>query len=185
MLHLTGRERTLAISMTAVVAAWAVYGFAVKPAQDRIRTLERVIPEKQSELAEVRAKSAEYTALREEFESIQARITRQDPAFELLPFLESLIEQHKLAGHVLTMRQDALQPQPGYTETSVTIDLRGVSLRQLVNFLDAVENSGVVAQIGSLHVQKNRSETTLLDSTLQICSPRLTHNAVAAGSLRP
>ena len=182
MVNLTRREKKLGIGVAVVVAAWAVYGFAIRPAQDRIRTLERIIPQKQRELAEVQAKSAEYVALREEFEDIQTRIAAQDPAFELLPFLESLIERHQLAGHVLTMEQDALPPQPGYAETTVTIDLEGVSLGQLVGLLDAIEGSEVVAQIASLHIQKDQANGALLDSTLQINSPRLHENAVAAGS---
>jgi type II secretory pathway component PulM len=185
MVNLTRREKKLGIGVTAVVVVWAVYGLAIEPAQDRIRLLERIIPQKQNELVEVQAKSAEYAALRSEFEDIQARIAQQDPAFELLPFLESLVERHRLGEHVVTMEQDPLQPQEGYAETSVTIDLKGVSLSQLVDFLNAIESSPVVAQVGSLHIRKDLTDEGTLASTMQIVSPRLMQTSGAGDSPRP
>ncbi len=185
MIHLTKRERKLGIGMAAFVAVWAVYGFAVKPTQDRIRTLERIIPEKQSELEQVRDKSAEYVTLRREFETIQAQIAEQDPTFQLLPFVETLVEQHNLTEHLGVMKQDPVQSQPGYTETSVTIDLTGISLAQLVRFLQAVQDSEVVAQVGTLHIRKDRAQEGMLASTMQIVSPRLAANTVAANSSKP
>jgi hypothetical protein len=169
--------------MGVVVFVWALYGFAIRPTQDRIRSLERIIPEKQDELEQIRDKSAEYVALRNEFESIQARIADQDPTFELLPYLEKLVEQHDLTKHLDGMKKDPVPAQPGYAETSVTIDLKGISLTQLVRFLDAVEGSEVVAQIGSLHIRKDSAGEGRLASTLQIVSPRPASKTVAAGSL--
>jgi Tfp pilus assembly protein PilO len=183
MTHLTRRERRLGIGATAVIVVWAFYGFAIRPTQDRIGSLERIIPEKQSELEQVRDKSAEYAALRREFENIQVRIAEQDPTFQLLPFLETLIERHHLTERLGGMKQDPVQSQPGYIETSVTIDLTGISLAQLVRFLDAVEESEVVARIGSLHLRNDRTGEGTLASTLQIVSPRPAPNAVAAGTL--
>ncbi len=165
--------------MAAVIVVWALYGFAVKPAQERIHTLERIIPEKQSELEQLRSRSAEYLALQQEFESIQARIADQDPEFELLPFLEALIEQHQLTERG-SMKQDATPSQQGYAETSVTIELKDVSLAQIVRFLADVERSHVVAQVGTLHIRKDPTHENMLASTVQIVSPRPAAGAVAA-----
>jgi hypothetical protein len=179
MIQLTRRERRLGIVMTAVATVLALYGFAIEPMRDRIETLQRIIPEKQGELREIQASSAEYIALRRARESVEARIGAQDSDFQLLPFLESLIEQHRLTRQVVTMERDALPAQSGYSETIVKIGFEGITLRQLVAFLEAVETSGVIAQIGSLHVRKDAKNETRLISILHIHSPQIGRDAIA------
>ncbi len=119
------------------------------------------------------ATSAEYTALQDEFQTLRARMAAQDPNFHLSTFIETMIDRHKLAGHVTTMQEDTRQPQPDYSETVVTIELQDVTLRQLVDLLTAVETSEAVIQIGSLHIRKDVANEALLDSTVGIFSPRL------------
>lgn len=171
--------------MIAVGVVWALYGFVVEPMQDRIRTLQRIIPEKQSESREVQAASTRYIALRQEVENMQRRMAEQDSDFQLLPFLEALIEQHQLTPYVVTMERDTGPSQPGYSETLVEIGLEGIALRPLVRFLEAVETSRVLAQVGSLYIRKDPENTTRLNSTIQIHSPRLAPNAVAADRAQP
>jgi UTP-glucose-1-phosphate uridylyltransferase len=185
MIQLTRRERRLGIGMIAVGAVWSLYGFVIQPVRDRIDTLRRIIPEKQNELREVQTLSDTYVSLRQEIETMQNRMADQDSDFQLLPFLEALIEQHQLTPYVVTMKRDTLPSQPGYSETLVEIGLEGIALKQLVNFLEAVETSGVLAQVGTLHIRKDAGDRMLLSSTIQIHSPRLSHNAVAADLPQP
>lgn len=180
MIHLNRREKRLAIGMAAVVAVWAIYGYGIRPTQERIATLERVIPERQSELEQLRDMSDKYSALQRRFEATRTRLAQQNPTFELLPFLETLIERHKLTAHVHGMKQDLpVESRGPYAETSVAINLEGISLAQLVRFLEAVDTAEVVAQIGSLHVHKSRTNEGTLASNIQIVSPRLAGPAVA------
>lgn len=185
MIHLNRREKRLAIGMAVVVAVWAVYGYAIRPTQERIATLERVIPEKQSELEQLRDMSDKYIVLQRRFEAIRTRLVQQDPTFELLPFLENLIERHELTVHLQGMKQDlSVESRAPYAETSVAIDLEGISLAQLVRFLEALDTADIVAQIGSLHIHKSRTNEGTLASKIQIVSPRLAPNAVAADHTR-
>jgi type II secretory pathway component PulM len=172
MIQITARERLLSIGLTAVLAAGAVWAMAVRPARERIRTLERVIPERQAQVHELADRAAEYIALRDQFQELRAKMDSQDPGFELLPFLEAMIERHKLAGHVTTMQQNLLQPRPDHSEIVVTIELQDIALRQLVQFLAAVETADAVIQVGSLHVRRDATNEALVDSTIGIYSPR-------------
>ena len=180
MVQITSRERQLSIVLAIVAAVWTLYAFAIKPAQSRIRTLERVIPEKQTQLRDLQVLGNEYVAIRSEFQGLRTRMASQEPGFQLLPFLEAMIERHKLAGHVIAMQQNVLQPQPDYSEVVVTIELQDVSLKQLVDFLTAVECSEAVIQVGSLHIRTDRVNEAVLDSTVGVYSPRLD---AAAGQL--
>ena len=113
----------MAIGMVAVGIVWALYGFVIEPTRNRIETLQRLIPEKQDELRSIQVRSAEYLALRRANEDLEARIGRQDADFQLLPFLESLIEQHQLTENLITMEPETLPAQHGYSETVVEICL--------------------------------------------------------------
>jgi len=180
MIQLTRRERRLGIGMLAVGAVWSLYGFVIQPMRDRIDTLERIIPEKRSELHQVRDLSNTYLTLQRQIEATEARMAAQDSDFQLLPFLEALLEQHELTSYVATMKRDTVPAQPGYSETVVEIGLEGITLNQLVRFLEAVEKSGVLAQVGTLHVHKAAEGAARLNSTIQIHSPRVNRNTVAA-----
>ena len=173
MMQITRRERLLSVGLAAAIAVWALYALAIKPARSRIRTLQRVIPEKRAQLLEMQARSQEYVALQERFRTLRAKMASQERDFQLLPYLEAMIERHKLAGNVVTMQGDILRPQGDHAEVVVTIELQDVSLRQLVDFLTAVEASEAVIQVGSLHIRKDATNEMLLDSTVGIYSPKL------------
>jgi type II secretory pathway component PulM len=181
MMQMTSRERRLSVGLVAAAAAWALYALAVGPARDRVRTLERIIPEKQAQLQELQAQSARYTALRNDLAQRRASLVPPSPDFQLLPFLETLIERHTLARHVAKMEPDTRQPQPDDSGVVVTIELHGVSLKQLVDFLSDVETSESVVRVGTLHIRKDRNNEALLDSTVGIHSPKPGPPALASG----
>jgi len=180
MIQLTRRERTLAIGLAAVIGVWGLYALAIQPTLNRIQTLRRIVPEKQKELEALQAAGADYLSLTSKFEQLRARMASQQGDFQPLPFLEAMIERHKLAGHVVGMQQDVLQPRPDYSEVVVGIELQDVSLAQLIEFLAAVETSEAVAQVGSLHIRRDRAREGLLDSTVSISCPRLHRDASEA-----
>jgi type II secretory pathway component PulM len=179
MMQISKRERWLAIGLTVAVALWALYALAIRPACDRLRVLGRVVPARQAQLQDLQAKIAQYTALRDEFAQARAQMTAQEPDFDITRFLEGMIDQHKLARHVVTMSPDTVQPRPDYSETVVTIELHDISLKELVYFLTDVESSASLARIGALHIRTDPKSETQLDSTVGICSPKLGPSALA------
>ena len=181
MVRLNKRERSLAVGMVLTVAVWLVYVGAVAPVRERIRNLQRIIPEKQDELRSLQAESATYLAKRDAFESLRARVAAQDPNFQLPSYLETLVEKQGLGKNVVTMTPNTLQLQADYAETIVAIELEAVSLRQLVNLLVATEASEVVAAVGTLHIYRSTDDPRLLNATVEIRSPQPS-NAVAARS---
>ena len=77
------------------------------------------------------------------------------------------------------MNPDTVQPQPDYAETVVTIELHDISLKELIDFLRDVESSASLARVGTLHIRKDPQSETQLDSTVEICSPKLGQPALA------
>jgi len=179
MIRLTRREKLLAGGLVIFTAAWSIFTVGVKPALARIETLNRVISQKQQELEKLHARSEEYIFLRNSLDNLRTMVTSQQKAFELLPFLESLIEECGLAKNVSTMKQQVLPIDSNYSETIVEVRLESLSLDCLVNFLLRIESSQVLARTRSLYIKRNATNKDLLDSVVEIHNVKLTQSWTA------
>ncbi len=180
MVRLTKREQRFAIVMAAVVAVWGIYGLAIRPARQRIATLERIIPEKEQELAQIQEQSREYRALHREFAELQSRMARQDPNFELPSFLESVIERQRLTARMVGMQRSELQSPSGQVQTLVEISFENIGFKELIGFLRAIEESDAPTTVGVLHIGRKEGRAAGLDAKVQILSPQRSPNAVAS-----
>lgn len=170
-MQLTRRERWLFVGLAAFVLAGVLALFGLRPALERIETLEWVIPRKQNALAQLRAQSAEYLT----FQAALANLTTQakgQTAFELLAFVESLTNQLNLAEKVATMNQNVLQLDSQYCEIVVEVKLDQITLKQLVELLLQVKSSQQVLRAKSLYLQKSKTDPRLLDTVIQISTLR-------------
>jgi type II secretory pathway component PulM len=177
MIQFNSRERVLAIGLAAVLVAFTAWAFAIKPARDRIRTLERIIPERQAQVRQLQAQGIEYQTLANQFKGLRAKIASQDPGFQLPRFLETMIARYKLDAHIPKMQPSTVQVRPDYSETVVTIELQDIAPRQLITFLTAVETAEAIVRVGSLYFRTDAVNDALLDATVEIYSPRLTDSA--------
>jgi len=180
-MRLTRREKSLAIASAIFLGVWILFMFLVRPALARIETLTRIVPEKQSELTRLRAKSTEYTCLRKGLQGLRAKAAAQDQTFELLPLLESLMRESGLAKNLVAMNRNILPLDQDYQEAIVEIKLESLTLRQLVDFLAKIEGSSqVFAKTKSLYIRRNPSNTDLLDPVIELHSLKLTQTKVAS-----
>lgn len=178
-MRLMQREKLLIVAVVIAAALWMLFRLGVKPALARIQTLNRVIPEKRHELIELRTKSREYISLHDSLNDLRKQVASQDQALELLPFLESLMEECGLARSTTAMQRSILQLDRDYQEAVVEIRLENVTLRQLVDFLSKIEGSSqVLARTKSLYIKRNPTNTDLLDSVIEIHSPKLAESPV-------
>lgn len=167
-MRLTYRKHWWLAGVVVLTATWALFALGVTPALERIETLKRVIPEKQSELERLRIDARDYVTLRENLEGLRTKITSQEETFELLPFIESLVQQCGLTQNVITMKQLASQPETDYQEIVVEMEMENLTLRQLCDFLWKVRSSDILASTKRLHITKNLANPDLLDSQVEI-----------------
>jgi type II secretory pathway component PulM len=173
MIRLTKKEKSLAVLLGTFVVLWGIFATVISPALERIRTLNRVIPDKQAELNQLVAKSSQYITLRDSLGDLHSKIDSQPNNFRLLPFLESLIHQSDLSERVATMNQRVAKLQNDYYETVVEIKLQQLTLRQLVDLLAKAEASDAVAKTKTLFITRNPTNNDLLDSVVEIHSATL------------
>jgi hypothetical protein len=179
MIRLTRREKLLAFALAVFTAVWLLFAFVVNPAVDRIETLNRLIPEKQNELRKLIAGSKEYIFLRDTLNQLHTKVASQQNSFELLSFLEALVQKSGLEKKVAAMEQQVVLLEPPYYETIVEVKLRNLTLGQLVDFLCKAESSQVLVKTKTLHITRNLTNPDLLDSTVEIHSAKLTQGRVA------
>lgn len=168
MMRLTHRERWLVVGLIVLVATLALFVFGIRPAIERIETLNRVTPEKQGEFDELRAKSAQYLALRAKLDDIERKVASEEKGFELLTFLESITTELGLVEKVATMKQGVLQLDSNYCEIIVETKLENLTLKQLIEFLLKIKSSNHFLWIKSLYTKKNTTNPNLLDTVIQI-----------------
>jgi len=167
MVWLTHRKYWLIAGLIAVVA-WTSFAFAIRPAIERINTLNRVIPEKQRTLENLQLSSVQYLALRAGLDDLKRRAASEEKDFELLTFLEAITSQLHLAKKVIVMKQEVLQLNSDYSEIIVETELENLTYEQLIEFLFRIKSSNHLLWIKSLYAQKNMSNPELLDTTIQI-----------------
>ena len=167
-MRLTRREYWLAAGVAVLTVAWAFFAFGVTPTLERIETLKRVIPEKQNDLNRLRVKADEFMSLREDLEDLRAKIASQETNFELLPFLESLVEQCGLTQNVKTINQVATQSEMNVQEIVVEIEMENVTLRQLCEFVEKIQSPNILANIKRFTIKKNPTNPDLLNSRIEV-----------------
>lgn len=172
-MQLTRRELWLATGLGAFAIAWATFAFCVSPALERIKTLNRVIPEKKGELELLDAKVADFAALRDGIEGLRAEIASQEETFELLPFVDSLIKECGLSQKPVTKATETSQLGSDYIETVVSVEIERVTDRELYNFLLKLRSAQVLANTKQLHIKKNLTDTNLLDAEVDISNVKL------------
>ena len=179
MIRLTRKEKFLTVALAIFAALWLLFNFAVEPARERIKTLNRLIPEKQNELEKLCARSKEYIFLRDGLGRLRTKIASQQDNFELLPFLEGLVRQSGLEEKVASMKQNILPLETEYCQTIVEVRFQGLTLSQLVDFLCKVESSQLPVKTKTLHIKKSPTNAELLDPVVEIHNARLSRGRVA------
>ena len=179
MIRLTRREKLLAEGLIIFAAVWSLFALAVSPALDRIKTLNRVISEKQQELEQVRELSKKYICLNNTLDNLNAKVDSQQGTFELLSFLESLIDECGLSNNLETMKRQVLPIDSNFSRIIVEVRLERLSIGRLVDFLSKIESSRAQVKTKSLYIKRNMGDKNLLDSVIEIHNAKLSQNEFA------
>jgi type II secretory pathway component PulM len=165
--NLSPRERILVGSAGAIVVLIVAYALLVAPVLSaRSRAEERVAAAEQgiTTLARLRA---EYEEVNGRLASVEQRI-RQGPSGNIFTTLESLARQS--AVKVDSMEPQAAPAGTAYRETKVQVVLKGVTLAQIVSYLQGIESAQQVLSVKSLRMRTRQDKPELLDVTFTVSS---------------
>ena len=150
--RLTDRERYIVLGFGAagiLLLLLTIYGaFA-----GYVASLASQIDKSRESLKEMHTLRASYSETERRVEELEQIIQQTDPNFQLATELERLAKKHNVS-------IDSIKERPGppnelYQENQVSVSVRQVSLKILINFLFDIENSRQLMRITSLQVKPN------------------------------
>ena len=165
--NLSPRERLLLGGVAGLFALLVVYAALVRPVLAlRGRAAARVETAEQDIAAMTRLR-AEYDEVNGRLAAVEQRIA-QGPSGNIFTTLESLAKQSAIA--VDSMEPQAPQAGTRYRETKVQVVLKGVTLAQMVSYLQGIESAPQLLSIKSLRVHTRADKPDLLDVTFTVSS---------------
>jgi len=162
---ITSRERLYLIIGGVSLIAILLYGVFSAAASylDRIKSLDRLIRQKQEALTTLDQIHREYVRIKRQVGSMDERIQKDQGQFSLLSFLESLAGTTDVRSRIAYMRPQAAVPMDPYREISVEMKIENVTLDQAVRFLSAIDQAPHVLKIKNLHFRTRYANPQFLD----------------------
>lgn len=164
---LTRREKGLAAAGLAALLLALGYHAAVRPTLGRLKTLRRVLPEKEQALSRLRAMSAECLALRDQIEHGRRKIAVQGKNFRILSFLEHAAKASGLP--VVQMKPATSAVGSQYVETRVEVRAERTSIERTMRFLGKVQSARALVSVRELHLKRS-SGSAALDVVILVTS---------------
>jgi general secretion pathway protein M len=108
-----------------------------------------------------------YVQTERQVRQLEQMVRRTAPDFQLASHLEKLAQRNSVAIESLKER-----PSPPsndlYKETQVSVSVKQITLRNLINFLFDIENSNELLRITSLQIKPNFQDPTQLNTNFVV-----------------
>jgi type II secretory pathway component PulM len=164
-MKITGREKTFLWGGACVLAGLLVLQFAVYPAVRRTKDLNRLIPQKELELQELRLLRQELNSLREARAAVVQKIPAGERALPPLSRLDGWIERSGLRQTVKSMKP---APLPGGEGMTVDVLMEKAELPQLTRFLYGIQSSPGGSRVVRMSLKPRYTTPRFLDVSLQM-----------------
>ncbi|HRU06929.1 MAG TPA: type II secretion system protein GspM [Candidatus Brocadiia bacterium] len=173
-MRLTRRERVWVLGAIAVLALFGGYQGFVRPSLERIQTLKRVLVEREHELADMRAKAAEYAALQAEAASLRNRVTKASRDFSILAFIEKVEKEVGISQNVVSVQPTTSAISETYVERIVDVRFEKVTLEQVTGLLLRLQDAQEPLRVSAVTLSRPAGEGALLDASVQVRALALT-----------
>jgi len=176
-MHLLKREKKLMAGCVIFIGMCCLYALWIKPLAARLKTLERVVPEKAALFDQLLLKHQQLIDLNENLIQINQNLADQPQDFDLLPVLEKIALQNQLSiNNVQSNTSDIYTPMDQtYAETLITLEMCDITLEQLVGFLTKIPTENTFIRVKNLDI-KAIPDSKLLESNMIISHLRLKSN---------
>jgi type II secretory pathway component PulM len=169
-MNLTQREKRFVAAGAVIFGLIVVFQFFIRPAIRKVKTLRRVVSDKQQVLGELRAKSEQYKTISRELEKVRLEIGRQPEERKILSFVERIQKESGLMQKVVYMKPSTVTVDNIYERITIEVKLQSITLDQLIQFLLKIESSELAIGIRTLDIKRGIQNLNLLDTTVQLVS---------------
>ncbi len=169
-MNFTQREKQFISAGAVIFGLIVIFQVFVRPAISKVKTLTRVVSDKQQLLGELRTKSEQYKTISKELEKIRLEMGRQPEERKILSFVERIQKDSGLMQKVVYMKPSTMTINDLYERITVELKLQSITLDQLIQFLLKIESSELTIGIRTLEIKRGVLDSDLLDTTVQLVS---------------
>jgi type II secretory pathway component PulM len=165
--NLSQRERLLVAIAGGVFLILVLLVGVINPVLSASSRASRRVEAAEAELRAVQILRSRYDEVDARMASVEQRI-RSGPQGEIFTILESLARASAVT--VDSMEPRTSPTSDDYRETKVQVILRGVTLAQMVNYLQRIESAPQLLSIKSLRIRTRSDKPELLDVNFMVSS---------------
>ena len=167
-MKLSARDRNALIIGGVAVLLLVMVQFAVLPFMAEKKRLRQGIVTRQAGLSEMRALSSRYRELNDLGGKLDQILAKRASDFSLFSFLEQQAADSEVKDKIAYMKPSKQSERGEYSESVVEMKLQGVSLEQLVHFLEKIESPENAVSIRRISIQQSRRKDGSLDAIMQV-----------------
>jgi type II secretory pathway component PulM len=166
-MRITGREKIFLLGGACFLGALLVFQFAIYPAYKRGRELDRLIPQKERDLRELRLLRKEFDSLQEIRAARVQKIPANERALAPLSKLDALIERSGLRQSIRSIKPS---PSSGTGAETMTVEvlMEKADLPRLIRFLYQVQSSPGGFRIARMGIKPRYTTPRYLDVSLEM-----------------
>ena len=151
----------------AAGAAAAALVFLILPLWEARQKLDRSIVANERVLKEMTALGGEYAALKQRAEDIQHALARRPRDFTLFSYLEKKAAETQLKPNIKYINPSRPVAAGGFEESSAEMKLDAMTMKQITDFLFAVESPRDLVSVRKIAIAKMKERPEYLTMTLQ------------------
>lgn len=176
-MQLSGRERKMVILGGAALAVFVLVQFVVYPLVDQRARLQKRLAGKEKALAEMQVLKQQFQRLNRQSGSMSDLLDHREQGFSLFAFLEENADESTVKEHIAYMKPSESPEGSTLSQSRVEMKLQGVSLEQLLRFVEKSESPQNLVGVAKMTIQENTKEEGTLDATLVMVSVERSANA--------
>ena len=166
----SSRERVFLLAGAVLTIGLLGYHLVVSPFVDRLKVLDRLIIQKEKEIADLSQLRGQYLILQQKISTVEGRIAKSEGGFSLFSFLEGIAVKNQIKDRIVFIRPQPSQVFGDYRELAVEVKVENVTLAQVVNLLDAIQGSPQFLRIRRAQLKARYNDPRFLDATFVVAS---------------
>ncbi|MDH4266794.1 MAG: type II secretion system protein M [Deltaproteobacteria bacterium] len=163
----SGREKAFLVGGACILAVLLVFHLVVYPALKRTRDLERLIPQKERDLKEIRLLKKEFESLKQARTAMAQKIPVNERTLSPLSRLDNWIERSGLRQNIRFIKPSPAAGGGGEAMT-VELSMEKIDLPHLTRFLYFIQSSPGGFHIARIAIKPRYTTPRYLDVTLQM-----------------
>lgn len=167
---LDAKQKKLVAGMAIFVVIALLLEIAVFPFRDAREKLSKAITVNQKRLDEINELSKEFSALEAKTAAIRRITAMHGTDFTLFSYLERRATLTNVRGRIKYMNSSRGVQSPLFEESLIDMKLEKITIKQLVDFLYAVESPADLVRIKKITVSKMKESPEYLSAQLQVSS---------------